>query len=220
MGARSQRPTVSTPRFTRHMTNTLNTPVEAIEREYPLRVERYAIVPRTGGDGRYRGGCGLVRALTLTSGTATFGLFAERHVLAPPGAAGGADGATGRHALVRGGVERAARLGQNHRAGASRRNDRRADARRRRLRRSGAARAGGACARDRCRTGSSERRRPAGKRPGGGKRQPRANVRARIGAARGPYARSPLVRRRSNVCARAGARFCPDRGSRLGAAPK
>jgi N-methylhydantoinase B len=89
------------------MTNTMNTPIEAIERDYPLRVERYEIVEGTGGDGRHRGGCGLVRTLRLVDGAATFVLLADRHTLRPRGAAGGDDGACGRHALVRDGAESA-----------------------------------------------------------------------------------------------------------------
>jgi len=90
-----------------HMTNTMNTPVEAIEREYPLRVERYEIARGTGGAGRFRGGNGLVRVLRVTDGTATVVLLADRHARAPRGAAGGGDGALGRHALLRDGVETA-----------------------------------------------------------------------------------------------------------------
>ena len=84
-----------------HMTNTLNTPIEAIEREYPLRVTRYEFAEGTGGNGRYRGGDGLIRALTLTGGTARASLLAERHAVAPSGARGGENGACGKHALVR-----------------------------------------------------------------------------------------------------------------------
>lgn len=87
-----------------HMTNTLNTPIEAIEREYPLRVERYEIAERTGGDGEFRGGCGLVRALRVIDGSATFVLLSDRHRLRPQGARGGEPGACGRHVLVRDGV--------------------------------------------------------------------------------------------------------------------
>lgn len=90
-----------------HMTNTLNTPIEAIEREYPLRVTRYEFADRTGGAGKYRGGDGLIRALELTEGTARVSLLAERHTLHPRGAHGGADAATGRHTLVREGSEHA-----------------------------------------------------------------------------------------------------------------
>jgi N-methylhydantoinase B len=82
-----------------HMTNTLNTPIEAIEREFPLRVVRYEFASGTGGAGRFRGGCGLIRDLQLTRGTATVSLLAERHRLAPKGEAGGEDGRTGSHRL-------------------------------------------------------------------------------------------------------------------------
>jgi N-methylhydantoinase B len=82
-----------------HMTNTLNTPIEAIEREYPLRVTRYEFADETGGRGRYRGGDGLIRALTLVDGSARISLLAERHAVAPRGAEGGGDGTTGCHRL-------------------------------------------------------------------------------------------------------------------------
>lgn len=82
-----------------HMTNTLNTPIEAIEREYPLRVTRYEFAEGTGGHGRYRGGNGLIRAISLTGGSARVSLLAERHAVAPSGANGGGDGACGKHTL-------------------------------------------------------------------------------------------------------------------------
>jgi len=76
------------------MTNTLNTPVEAMETEYPLRVERYALRPSSGGDGRYRGGLGLERTVTVET-DATVSLLTERRRTAPDGIDGGKDGATG-----------------------------------------------------------------------------------------------------------------------------
>jgi N-methylhydantoinase B len=88
-----------------HMTNTLNTPVEAIEREYPLRVMRYEIAEGTGGAGRYRGGNGLIRSIALVEGCAQATLLADRHTRQPPGALGGDPGACGRHRLTRHGVE-------------------------------------------------------------------------------------------------------------------
>ncbi len=88
-----------------HMTNTLNTPIEALERDYPLRVTRYEFAPGTGGAGRYRGGNGLIRAIEFVEGSARASLLADRHTLAPPGARGGEAGACGRHALIRDGVE-------------------------------------------------------------------------------------------------------------------
>jgi N-methylhydantoinase B len=83
-----------------HMTNTLNTPIEAIERDYPLLVTRYEFAPGTGGRGRHRGGDGLIRGLQLTGGTAHATLLADRHTVAPRGAQGGDDGACGAHAFV------------------------------------------------------------------------------------------------------------------------
>jgi N-methylhydantoinase B len=80
------------------MTNTRNTPVEALEAEYPLRVDRYALREGTGGAGRHRGGDGLVRELTLLK-DATVSLLTERRRHAPRGIAGGDDGATGRNLL-------------------------------------------------------------------------------------------------------------------------
>ncbi|MDQ6823344.1 MAG: hydantoinase B/oxoprolinase family protein [Candidatus Eremiobacteraeota bacterium] len=89
-----------------HMTNTLNTPIEAIERDYPLRVTRYEFADGTGGIGTFRGGDGLIRALELTDGTARVSLLAERHTLAPRGARGGGDASCGRHTLVHDGTPR------------------------------------------------------------------------------------------------------------------
>jgi N-methylhydantoinase B len=86
-----------------HMTNTLNTPIEAVEREYPLRITRYEIAEGTGGGGRHRGGCGLIRSIELTEGTAHATLLADRHTLRPPGAHGGKPGACGQHTLQRNG---------------------------------------------------------------------------------------------------------------------
>ncbi|MDQ2991980.1 MAG: hydantoinase B/oxoprolinase family protein, partial [Candidatus Eremiobacteraeota bacterium] len=95
-----------------HMTNTLNTPIEAIERDYPMLVTRYEFVERTGGAGRYRGGNGLVRGLRLTCGYARATLLADRHTVAPAGALGGEPGACGTHALVRAGGTREALPGK------------------------------------------------------------------------------------------------------------
>jgi N-methylhydantoinase B len=83
-----------------HMTNTLNTPIEVLERTFPLRVTRYEFADATAGAGRYRGGAGLVRALQVRAGTATISLLAERHAVRPRGSAGGGDGATARHTLI------------------------------------------------------------------------------------------------------------------------
>jgi N-methylhydantoinase B len=83
-----------------HMTNTLNTPIEALEHAYPLRVRRYALRPGSGGGGRRRGGDGLVREIeVLVASEVT--VVSERRRLAPWGLAGGGPGARGRNAIVR-----------------------------------------------------------------------------------------------------------------------
>jgi len=78
------------------MTNTLNTPVESMETEYPLWVDRYALRSSSGGDGRYRGGLGLERTVTVET-DATVSLLTERRRTAPAGVDGGEDGATGQN---------------------------------------------------------------------------------------------------------------------------
>jgi N-methylhydantoinase B len=80
------------------MSNTLNTPVEALELEFPLRVTRYALRRGSGGTGRFRGGDGVVREVEALA-PMTFSLITERRRHAPPGAAGGGDGARGRNLL-------------------------------------------------------------------------------------------------------------------------
>ena len=80
------------------MTNTLNTPIEALESEYPLTVERYALRSGSGGDGRYRGGLGIERSVTVET-DAVVSLLTERRRNAPQGAAGGAPGATGENLI-------------------------------------------------------------------------------------------------------------------------
>ncbi|PCR91454.1 hydantoinase B/oxoprolinase family protein [Natrinema ejinorense] len=80
------------------MTNTLNTPVESLETEYPLRVERYAHRDGSGGRGRFRGGLGLERSVTVET-DATVSLLTERRRHAPTGVAGGEDGATGENLI-------------------------------------------------------------------------------------------------------------------------
>ena len=87
-----------------HMTNTLNTPVEALEYVYPLRVLRYEIRRGSGGAGKWRGGDGVRRDIELLA-DAQVTLLSERRVLAPYGLAGGEPGARGRNVLIRGGTE-------------------------------------------------------------------------------------------------------------------
>jgi len=80
------------------MSNTLNTPIEALEREFPLRVTRYALRRGSGGAGRHRGGDGVVRELEALTDM-TFSLIAERRRHGPRGAEGGAPGEPGRDRL-------------------------------------------------------------------------------------------------------------------------
>jgi len=80
------------------MSNTLNTPVEALEREFPLRVLQYALRRGSGGAGATRGGDGVVRELQALR-EMSFSLIAERRRHAPRGAAGGQPGAPGRDLL-------------------------------------------------------------------------------------------------------------------------
>jgi N-methylhydantoinase B len=82
------------------MSNTLNTPVEALELEFPVRVTRYALRTGSGGGGAHRGGDGVVRELEALT-EMTFSVIGERRRHAPKGAAGGADGAPGRTVLTR-----------------------------------------------------------------------------------------------------------------------
>jgi N-methylhydantoinase B len=80
------------------MSNTLNTPVEALELEFPLRVVEYAVRRGSGGPGRHRGGEGVVRELEALADV-DYSLLTERRRHAPPGADGGEPGATGRNLL-------------------------------------------------------------------------------------------------------------------------
>jgi len=87
-----------------HMTNTRNTPIEALEHALPVRVECYTLRPGSGGCGRHTGGDGLRRDLRfLVPVTAT--VLSERRRRAPWGLAGGRPGARGRNRLIRAGLE-------------------------------------------------------------------------------------------------------------------
>jgi len=80
------------------MSNTLNTPIEALELEFPLRAIEYSLRRGSGGAGRYRGGDGVVRELEALA-PLQYSLITERRRHAPRGAAGGSPGATGRNLL-------------------------------------------------------------------------------------------------------------------------
>ncbi len=83
-----------------HMTNTLNTPVEALELAYPFRLERYSLRAGSGGAGLHRGGDGIVREYVLLA-PATVTMLSERRAVAPWGLAGGDNGQVGRNLLYR-----------------------------------------------------------------------------------------------------------------------
>ena len=98
MGARPTKPGVSG--IHTHMTNSLNTPAEALEYAYPLRVRQYSLRRGSGGAGKYRGGDGIVREIeVLTDAEVT--LLADRRTRGPWGLNGGADGLPGGTSVVR-----------------------------------------------------------------------------------------------------------------------
>ena len=87
-----------------HMTNTLNTPIEALEYAYPLQVIRYSIRENSGGIGEHRGGDGIVRQIKLLAdGQVT--LLTERRITQPYGLAGGGAGQNGENKLMHSGEE-------------------------------------------------------------------------------------------------------------------
>ena len=89
-------------------TNTHNTPIEALERAYPMRVLRYRLRQGSGGAGRFRGGEGIERDLQVLEGC-TLSLITERRVSQPWGLQGGGPGAVGESWLLPGGFERLAK---------------------------------------------------------------------------------------------------------------
>lgn len=85
------------------MTNTKNTPIEALESHYPLRIHRYALRRGSGGTGRFPGGEGIEREIEFLA-DATLSLMGERRVLPPWGLAGGRPGLQGEDWLIRKGA--------------------------------------------------------------------------------------------------------------------
>jgi len=77
-----------------HMTNTLNTPIEVLELNFPLRIDRYTIRRGSGGGGEFRGGDGVVRQYRFLA-DAEVSLLTERRRLAPWGLNGGEPGSCG-----------------------------------------------------------------------------------------------------------------------------
>ncbi len=83
-----------------HLTNTMNTPVESIEHEYPLRVNCYKLRKNSGGNGLFKGGDGIVREIEVLE-DAHLSIQSERRREGPKGLKGGGDGTAGRNLLFR-----------------------------------------------------------------------------------------------------------------------
>jgi N-methylhydantoinase B len=103
MGARPELPGLDATHT--HMTNSLNTPVEALEHSYPFRVRRYEVIAGSGGAGRQRGGDGIRRDIELLC-PARVTLLADRRVSAPYGLQGGSPGQPGETLLLTDGDSR------------------------------------------------------------------------------------------------------------------
>jgi N-methylhydantoinase B len=86
-----------------HLPRFMNTPVEAAEQQFPVRIERYELICDTGGAGKYRGSLALRRDIRVLAGPVSFARYADRHKIAPRGLFGGHDGATGAIILNPGG---------------------------------------------------------------------------------------------------------------------
>ena len=82
-----------------HMTNTMNTPIEALEAAYPIRFLGYQLRCDTGGPGKWRGGCGVERSWMLLAPSATLSILAERNKIQPWGLFGGKSGALGEYLI-------------------------------------------------------------------------------------------------------------------------
>ena len=75
-----------------HLTNTSNLPAEALEHEYPLLVDEYALVPDSGGAGTQRGGVGIARQISAMQDDIIFSIRSDSHVIGAPGGFGGGEG--------------------------------------------------------------------------------------------------------------------------------
>jgi len=82
------------------ISNTMNTPIEILEMSFPVRVERYTVIPDSGGVGKYRGGCGVERVWRILGLPAQVSVCMERSVAPPFGLAGGGPGAGSRVTLI------------------------------------------------------------------------------------------------------------------------
>ena len=85
-----------------HLTNTRNAPVEVMEVTYPFRIDKYGLSPDSGGDGKYRGGMGIIREIMLLGDEAKLSLSTDRRKIGPWGVSGGRPGATSDCIIVSG----------------------------------------------------------------------------------------------------------------------
>ena len=102
MGARPDKDGISG--IHTHMTNTMNTPIEALEFAFPLRLKRYTLRRGSGGDGEFKGGDGMVRDVEFLA-SARVTLLSERRTHNPPGLHGGHHGEAGENILFKSGYE-------------------------------------------------------------------------------------------------------------------
>jgi N-methylhydantoinase B len=90
-----------------HMaSNQANVPIELIEADYPIRIERYGFIPDTGGAGRFRGGIGLIREYRVLSDDVYFGVRSDKSLFPPHGLFGGEAGSPSRNLINPGNGER------------------------------------------------------------------------------------------------------------------
>ena len=87
-----------------HMTNTMNTPIEALEYAYPFQVRRYEIRRGSGGEGKFRGGNGILREIRFMEKSRVT-ILSDRRRFAPYGLAGGEPGLSGKNILIKDGEE-------------------------------------------------------------------------------------------------------------------
>ena len=86
-----------------HMTNTKNTPIEALETAYPLRVEGYELIPESGGKGKFSGGNGIRRSVRFLEDEGTLSIISDRRKFHPKGVFGGQNGSLGKNYLLKNG---------------------------------------------------------------------------------------------------------------------
>ena len=82
-----------------HLPRFMNTPVESVEQRFPIRIERYELVPDSGGAGKFRGSLALRRDIRVLTGPVSFARYADRHTIAPQGLFGGKPGTPGKFEL-------------------------------------------------------------------------------------------------------------------------